>query len=142
MGFFAVKNYSAGETLQNFARSLLVKLAIITGGWVGIYFLTQLMREGSENSFNPMVLFNPLVGALAGLAIGWSLAEDAVERSGLTGVVLWVVLTVAGCIPIFVVEAVLGAITGRDIGFGRWMCITAAIIMAMASAVWRASADD
>lgn len=136
MGFFASHNYSAMETLRSFSRRLLLKMAGIALAWVGIYFLTQLMRG------ELLTLFNPLVGALAGLVFGWKLAENSVETSGLTGMTLWVVLTMAGAVPVFVVEGVLNLITGYEVGFGRWMCITAALIMTMAAAVWRASIDD
>lgn len=136
MGFFATQDYTHLQVLRVFFRRLLLKMAIIALCWVGLYFFTQLLYEGA------VALFNLLVGCLAGLTIGWSLAEDAVEDSGLHGVTLWVVLTVAGTLCIFGVEGIMKLITQWDIGFGRWMCMTSAIVMTMAAVVWRASADD
>ncbi len=118
------------------------KLGWISLGWIGIYFLTQPMaREGI------VMLFSPLVGAVAGLVIGWWLAEEAVERAGFSGMVLWVILVLAAWLPPLGLEFLMYGLTWFftgapwPLGFGRWMVITTTCIVSMAATVWRASAD-
>ena len=137
MGFFSSQqNYSAGQQLGGFLKKSAWKMLFVTVGWVALFFATQLIKEG------PLMLLNLIVGSIAGLVIGWSMAEDAVQDSGLVGLSLWTLLVALGGLPILVVETVMHWITRWEMGFGRWMCISAALIMMLASTVWRASADE
>jgi uncharacterized membrane protein YfcA len=122
--------------LRDFAVYLLKKMGYMALFWVVIYFY---WRRGAVDFKMGIIM---MLGGLAGLVIGWFMAEDAVERSSFTGMTLWVTLVIASWIPIWLVEVVLKLITGWPLTFGRWMCITAALLLALASAVWRASADD
>jgi hypothetical protein len=136
MGLFSSQRYTAVDTLKSFLRKIALKLLIITAAWFALYFATQLIKEG------PAMLLNLLVGTIAGLAIGWSLAEDAVQDSGLTGPLLWGVLILLGGLPILFVEGGMYLLTHWSMGFGRWMCMGSALIMIFASTIWRASADE
>jgi hypothetical protein len=136
MGFFSSQRSSTGDWIKAFLRKAGIKLLIVTAGWLALYFGTQLIKEG------PAMLLNLLVGSVAGLAIGWSMAEDAVQDSGLTGPTLWGVLILLGGLPIVVVEGGMYLITHWSMEFGRWMCMGSAIIMMFASTIWRASADE
>lgn len=122
--------------LRDFALSLLKKMGYMALMWVVVFFVSQWLAEGIGT------LFAMMLGAIAGLIIGWFMAEDAVERAGFTGMPLWVGLIVASWAPIWVTEGLLKWITGWDMTFGRWMLITAAMLMSLAASVWRASADD
>jgi hypothetical protein len=124
------------DVLKAFGLHLLKKMGCMALLWVAVYFISQLMAEGAAT------LFGMALGSVAGLVIGWVMAEDAVARASFTGLPLWVLLVAASWIPIWVVELLLKLITGWDMTFGRWMMITAALLLSMASAVWRASADD
>lgn len=122
--------------LRNFGLYLLKKMGYMALLWVAVYFLSQWMAEGVG------ALFAMMLGAIAGLIIGWVMAEDAVERASFTGIPLWVTLIFASWITIGATENILKFFTGWELTFGRWMLITAAMLMALAASVWRASADD
>jgi len=119
------------------------RLGWISLGWLIIYFATQPMAEPGV-----LMLFGLLVGAVAGLVIGWWLAEEAVERAGFSGMALWVILVVAAWLPPCGIELVMYGLTrlftgtGWPLGFGRWMVLTATMVVSLAAAVWRAAADD
>lgn len=123
--------------LKAFLLALARRAGILAIGWVVLYFGTQWMNTGIP------ALFAMVVGAVAGLVIGWYLAENAVEEAGFSGFALWIMLVAAAWATIWLPEALMGAITGWGIGgFGRWMLVSIAMLMSMAAAVWRASADD
>ena len=128
------------EGLRQYGLILLKKMGFIAIGWVIVYFISHPFRISGE--FNVLMLFSPLIGAFAGVGIGWYLAENAVEDSPLLGMGLWVTLTAAGWAAIWVVEGVLHRIMHRPIEFGGWMLISTAMILSMAAAVWRSSADQ
>lgn len=126
--------------LQQFLLGLLKrKLSWIALGWAIVYFSTQWMNEGIPT------LFAPFVGALAGMIIGWVVGENAVEEAGFSGLALWVILVVACWLTLAFDEWVLGFImshaAGWQMSFGRWMLLMAAMVLSLAAAVWRASAD-
>jgi len=127
------------QTLWHYLRPLAMhlgrKIFWITLVWVILYFSTQWVAEGGAS------LFSLPIGVAAGFVIGWWLAEEAVDAAGFSGLVLWIILVLAAWMPLIVVEWLLGAVTGWSMGFGRWMLLSVALIMSMASAVWRASAD-
>ena len=124
--------------LAEYSRVLLRKMGYIAIMWVAVYFISQPFRvDGS-----PLMLFAPLLGALAGLTAGWYLAEDAVQDSSMTGVFLWTLLVVTSWIPIGVVEGIMLLVTRWKVGFGGWMVIASAMLLSFAAAVWRSSADD
>jgi hypothetical protein len=129
--------------LQRYAIIVLRKMGYIAIGWVAVYFLFQKMREVPEDGgVNVLTLFSLLVGAVAGLVAGWTMANDAVEDSGLSGMVLWVILVVAAVVPMWAVEGLLKAITHKPMNMGGFMMLVAANLMALASAVWYASAQE
>jgi hypothetical protein len=136
MGFFSSYNSSPSDLLKSYARKASLKLLGITIGWIAVYFLTQLFTSGV------LALLNLLVGSLAGVVIGWTLADDAAEDTSLTGLPLWTLLTILGVLPIIVVELLFYLLTHWPLDFGRWMCLSSAAIMTMVSAVWRSSADE
>ncbi len=119
------------------------KMGFIALGWILVYFISQPMRKVPEDGgVNILTLFGLLVGAVAGLIAGWYIANDAVEDSSLCGIVLWVTLVVAAVIPMWIMEGLLGLITGWSMNFGGFMLLTAANLMALAAAVWYASAQE
>lgn len=130
---------STHDELQHLTRFLIhvaKKDLWVALAWALLYFCTQWVTEG------PTSLFSLPIGVAAGIVIGWWLAEDAVETAGFSGLLLWTILVIAAWLPIAVVEGLLGVVTGWSMGFGRWMLFTAALIMSLVAAVWRASADD
>lgn len=122
--------------LKDYAIYLLKKIGCLALMWVAVFFISQWLAEGIG------ALFGMSLGAVAGLIIGWVLAEDAVERSSMTGLPLWTTLVICSWLTIGITEMVMKFFTGWEMTFGRWMLITAAMLLAMASTVWRASADD
>lgn len=122
--------------LRDFGIHLLKKIGYMCLLWTGVYFLSQLMAEGVGT------LFAMTLGSIAGLVIGWTMAEDAVEKASFTGIPLWTILVLSSWAPIALTEWFLKLFTHWDLTFGRWMLITAAMLMGLASSVWRASADD
>jgi hypothetical protein len=125
--------------LKEYSRVLGRKIAFCAIAWVVVYFLTQPFRN-PEAIFLP--LFGLMVGALAGLVVGWYMATDSVEDSGMNGLPLWTILVLASCISIWGVEGILYLITGWSAGFGGWMLLTAASLLALAAAVWHASSQE
>ena len=132
------------EGLRAYCFVLLRKGGFIAAGWVLVYFLSQLL--GMRQDGSTMMLFAPLLGSLAGLVAGWHLAEDAVEDSGISGMPLWFMMILTGTLAIVLTEALLWFIL-RAVGhplpvnFGGWMLLSSAILLMLASAVWRSSAD-
>lgn len=122
--------------LKEYGAFLGKKMAACAAFWLVAYLITWFLGEGAGS------LFAPMVGGAVGLTIGWWLAEDAVERAGFSGFVLWAILVLAAWASIWTVEGVMYLITGWELHFGRWMAILAGMIISMAAAVWRASADD
>ena len=130
--------WSQGDALKRYGLILLRKMGFIAAGWVVLYFLTQPFRaDGSI-----LMLFALIPGAVSGLVAGWYVATDAVEESSLQGLILWVLLVLAAIIPMWVVEGILRLITGWPMNFGGFMLLTAANIMALATAVWHASSQE
>jgi len=146
--WFKMTDMIIDEQYKRYAKRLGKQMAIIAGAWAILYFPSQSFNEGL---FWP--LFSLLVGGLVGLVAGWWVAENAVEEAGFSGLSLWIIL-VAACVGAFWgTEIILGTVVpwvsswfGHPgpwpIGFGRWMMLSSATILAMVSAVWRASADD
>lgn len=122
--------------LRDFGLVLLKKMGYLAIAWAVLYFVSQFFNLNVI-----LMLFAPMFGALVGLVFGWYVAENAVEQSGLTGLLLYVLLVVAATLPVVVVELVM-MFFWPEIGFARWMCLTAIVVLAVAAAVWRASADE
>lgn len=125
------------EGLRQYGLILLKKMGFIALGWTILYFCSHPFRVSGV-----LMLFAPLIGALAGLVIGWQLADGAVEDSGFTGLPLWAILILAGCSTIWIVEGILYLFTRWNIEFGGWMLIMAAMVLTLASTVWRSSVDQ
>ena len=128
--------------LQKYGIILARKMGLVALGWVIIYFVSQPMRWVPQEGINILPLFGLLVGGFAGLVAGWYLAIDSVEESGLSGVVLWVVLVAGSVIPMWAVEGLLRLITHWSMEFGGFMILLAASLMALASAVWYESSQE
>ncbi len=128
--------------LKDYSKVVLRKMGLIALGWVAVYFISQpFRREGQV--INILMLFSPLIGAAGGLVAGWYMATDSVEDSGFNGLFLWVILVVAAIIPMWVVEGLMHLIfRSWEFGFGGWMVLSAAMLLAMASAVWYASSQE
>lgn len=124
--------------LKPFALFLLRKGVIMAVGWSFVYFLTTWLNMNQ----GILMLFAPLLGAAVGLVYGWTLAENAADSAGFSGLSLWIILIAAAWLAIWIPEYLIGTLSGHGIGgFGRWMLIMSAMIMSMASAIWRGSAD-
>jgi hypothetical protein len=129
------------EILKAYSKVLGRKMGFIAIGWVVVYFISQPFRR--EGDLNVLMLFAPLIGALAGLVAGWYIATDAVEDSGLCGLPLWVLMVFGACFPMWAVEGIMHWIfRGWSFGFGGWMLLMFASLMALASAVWLESSQD
>jgi hypothetical protein len=127
--------------LKQYGLIVARKMGFIALGWVLVYFISQPFRHEGQ-LVNILMLFSPLVGAAAGLVAGWYMATDSAEDAGFTGLPLWVILVVASILPMFGVEGVMHLIFRSWVfGFGGWMVLSAAILMALASAVWNASSQ-
>jgi hypothetical protein len=131
------------QLLEKYAFILARKMGFVALGWVVVYFVSQPMRWVPTNGgVNVLTLFGLLVGGFGGLVAGWYLATDAVQDSGMSGLALWVILVGGAVIPMLVVEGVLHWITAWPLNFGGYMMLMAAGLMAMASAVWHATAQE
>ncbi|HEY4330840.1 MAG TPA: hypothetical protein VGN88_13950 [Phycisphaerae bacterium] len=126
------------EFLKQYAAIVGRKMGYIAIAWVVIYFVSQPFRRPE----GILMLFAPMIGAMAGLVAGWYMATDAAEDSSLSGMTLWVILVVASVIPMWVVEGVMRLILRWPMEFGGFMLMTAACLLAMASAVWLASTQE
>lgn len=130
-------------SLEVLRRSFLFvgrKSLWIAAGWVIIYLIARIFATG------PLMLIEPVLGAIFGGAAGWEMGENAVQECGYTGLFLWVIL-VAGCwAPIFLItwieQAMVQKFFGWPLTFGDWMLLTTATLLSLVAAVWRALADD
>ncbi len=141
MGFRGTRSsqWNLATGLRSYGLVLLRKMAFIAIGWLVVYFITQPFRpEGSI-----LMLFAPMIGALAGLVAGWYMATDAAEDSGLFGLGLWVILVAASVLPMWGVEGIMHLILPkRPFNFGGWMVLSAANLLALAAAVWHESSQE
>lgn len=128
------------DMLSAYAKVLGRKAGFVALGWLLVYFISQPFRH--EGDLNILMLFAPMLGALAGLVAGWYLATNAVEDSNMNGLVLWVILVVASVAPMWIVEGIMKLLLGWPMNFGGFMLITAATLLALASAVWHASSQE
>jgi hypothetical protein len=127
--------------LKEYSRVLGRKMAFVTIAWVILYFISQPFRK--EGDLNVLMLFAPMVGAFAGVVIGWYMATDAVEDANMSGMVLRIILVIASVLPMWVVEGIMHLILPTwSFGFGGWMELMAATLMAMAAAVWHESTQE
>ncbi len=138
----ATSQWNPAELLKQYGKILARKMALVAVGWLVVYLVTQPMRLVPDSGVNVITLFGPVVGCLAGLLAGWYLATDAVEDSALSGVVLWIILVMGAVVPMWGVEGLMGRITHWPMNFGGFMILTAGNLMALASAVWYASAQE
>jgi len=130
---------------KNYGRILLRKMSFVGLGWLIVYFITQPMRvdPGQTGGVNVLTLFAPMVGAIAGMVAGWYLATDAVEDSSLHGIVLWIILVLGACLPMWLVEGLMHLIIPKwQMNFGGFMAVAAGNILALAAAVWHASSQE
>ena len=139
----AISQWSPLQALGPYLVILARKMAFVSLGWVAVYFLSQPMRaEPANGDINILSLFGMVVGCFAGLLAGWYLANDAVEDSSLSGIVLWVLLVLSAVVPMWLVEALMHMITRWPLNFAGFLILTAATLMALASAVWYASTQE
>ncbi len=130
-------------TITYFQRTALYvgrKSLWIAGGWIIVYLIARIFASG------PLMLVEPVLGAVFGGAAGWEMGNDAVHECGFTGLTLWVFLVVGCWAPIWLVtwieQAILNKLFGWPLTFGNWMLLTMATLLSLAAAVWRALADD
>lgn len=133
-------HWSVEDNIKQYALILLRKMAFVALAWLVIYFLTQPMR--SDQGLNVLPLFGLPVGAFAGMVAGWYLATNAIEDSNLQGMPLWCALVGGAVLPMWLVEGLMKLLTHWPMNFGGYMMLTAATVMALASAVWIASAQE
>ena len=128
------------ESLKSYGLILLRKMAFIALGWLLIYLISLPIRRPTD--LPVLWLFAPMIGGFAGLVAGWYMATNAEEDSSLSGIVLWVILVIAAVLPMWGVEGILYLIRHRSMEFGGFMEMTAANVMALASAVYHAATQD
>lgn len=128
------------DMLKQYGLILGRKVGLIALGWVVVYFISQPCRR--EGEINILIFVGLVIGAVAGLVAGWYIAQDAVEDSNLTGLSLYTVLVIASVAPMWLMDGLLGKIMGWPATFGGFMLLTAATLMALATAVWVGSAQD
>jgi len=110
-------------------------------------FVSQQFRLGdleqiAERELNVLMLFAPMIGAIAGAVAGWYIATDAVEDSSLNGMLLWVILVLGCTLPMWICDGVLRWITHWHLTFGGFMLLTAATLLGLASSVWIAATQE
>ena len=132
-------HWSVADTIKQYALIFLRKTAFVALAWLVIYFLTQPMRS---DHMSVLPLFGLPLGAFAGFVAGWYLATNSVEDSNLQGMPLWCTLVTGAVLPMWLVEGLLKLLTHWPMNFGGYMMLTAATVMALASAVWVASAQE
>ena len=128
------------DDMLRLLRFLGKKILWIILAWIVIYFLSQLFSKGS------WMLAEPVIGAVAGAAVGWEIADNAVSEAGFTGIILWVLLVLSCWIPIWATQSLMQWIMADALGwkmsFGQWMLLTMATIFSLIASIWRALADD
>ncbi len=128
------------DDLFRLLRFLGKKILWIVLAWVAIYFISQLFAKGS------WMLMEPAIGAIAGAAVGWEIADNAVSEAGFTGIILWVLLVLSCWVPIWATQGlmqwIMAATLAWKMSFGQWMLLTMATIFSLISSIWRALADD
>ena len=136
----AQKVLSIFDDMLRLLRFLGKKILWIVLAWIVIYFLSQLFSKGS------WMLVEPVIGAVAGAAVGWEIADNAVSEAGFTGIILWVLLVLSCWIPIWATQSLMQWIMADALGwkmsFGQWMLLTMATIFSLIASIWRALADD
>ena len=130
------------QILKNYALTFARKVGLVAAGWLPLYFISHPFRGSTDGELNVLMLFAPMIGALAGLVAGWHLAQDAVEDSSMHGLTLWTILVVGATAPMWIMDAILNKVTGWPWTFGGFMMLTAATLLALAAAVWVASAQE
>ncbi len=129
--------WTLSQFLREYGTIVARKMGFIALGWVVIYFISHPFRDGIA------MLGSPLIGAIAGLVAGWYMAEKSVEESSLNGIVLWVIIVVAAVAPMWIVEGIMHVLIPKwEMGFGGFMLLTAATLMALGSGVWHASTQE
>jgi hypothetical protein len=128
--------------MKRFGLIVLRKMGLIALGWIVVFFISQPFRGKPDQELNVLMLFAPMIGALAGLVAGWHMAQDAVEESSMHGLTLWSILVVAAVTPMWVMDGLLSKLLRWPWTFGSFMLLTAATLLAMAAAVWIASAQE
>lgn len=134
--------WSGLALLKQYALVVARKMAFIAIGWVVVYFVSHPFRAEPQSGLNVLILFAPMIGALAGLVAGWYMATDAVEDSNLQGPPLWIIIVPASVAPMWIMEGVLRLFTRWPMTFGGFMLLTAATLLALAAAVWHASSQE
>jgi len=129
---------SAADLLKEFGLKVLRKMGIVAAGWIAVYFISQPFRVKEAM----LMLFAPMIGALAGVVAGWYLAVDSGEDSNLSGPMLWSVVVLGAILPIWVMEGIFYLILRWPVNFGGFMLLAAATILAMGAGVWQASSEE
>jgi hypothetical protein len=133
--------WSPLTTLKEYGLVVARKMLFIAIAWIIVYWISQPFR--TEGDLNVLMLFAPMIGAFGGLVAGWYMATDSVEEAGMSGLLLRVILVIGAVTPMWVIEGLWHLILPhRSFGFGGWMLLMAATIMAMAAAVWHESSQE
>jgi hypothetical protein len=142
MARFGRSQIDPADLLKRYALILGKKMGLVAVGWIPVFYLSRPFRGANEDQLNVLMLFAPMIGAVAGLVAGWYMAQDAVEDSSMHGLSLWAILVVAAVLPMWVMDALLSGVMGWPWTFGGFMMLTAATLLGLASAVWMASAQE
>ena len=134
------QSHGAAEYLRRTLIYVGRKSLWIAAGWIVVYLIARIFASG------PLMLIEPVLGAIFGGAAGWEMGDNAVQECGFTGLFLWVLLVVGCWTPIWLVtwieQASVARLFGWHLTFGDWMLLTMATLLSLMAAVWRALADD
>lgn len=134
------QSHGAAEYLRRTLIYVGRKSLWIAAGWVIVYLIARIFASG------PLMLIEPVLGAIFGGAAGWEMGDDAVSECGFTGLFLWIFLVLGCWVPIWLVtwieQTIVRHLFGWHLTFGDWMLLTMATLLSLMAALWRALADD
>ena len=134
------QSHGAAEYLRRTLIYVGRKSLWIAAGWVIVYLIARIFASG------PLMLIEPVLGAIFGGAAGWEMGDNAVSECGFTGLFLWIFLVLGCWVPIWLVtwieQTIVRHLFGWHLTFGDWMLLTMATLLSLMAALWRALADD
>ena len=134
------QSHGAAEYLRRTLIYVGRKSLWIAAGWVIVYLIARIFASG------PLMLIEPVLGAIFGGAAGWEMGDDAVSECGFTGLFLWIFRVLGWWVPSWLVtwieQAIVRHLFGWHLTFGDWMLLTMATLLSLMASIWRALADD